>query len=87
MRNELLLPGMHRLGRRYQEILLLRHQAELSNAEAAAVLKITPWSASKRYTNAIRALKLAEATSGGCFQPFANTGEPDHPPLEAVASP
>ncbi len=40
-----------------QEVIALRHFEELSNIEAAEVLKITPAAASKRYLRALKRLK------------------------------
>jgi RNA polymerase sigma-70 factor, ECF subfamily len=51
-----------------REVLALRHFEDLSNAEAAAILEITPDAASKRHVRALKRLKEILTAAGGLTQ-------------------
>lgn len=56
---------MQALGEQDQEILVLRHEEELSNRVAAEELDISPAAASKRYIRALERLKSVADRVGG----------------------
>lgn len=60
-----LLQWMQALGEQDQEILVLRHEEELSNRVAAEELDISPAAASKRYIRALERLKSVADRVGG----------------------
>jgi RNA polymerase sigma-70 factor (ECF subfamily) len=55
------------LGTMDREVLALRHFEELSNAEAAAVLGLSPTAACNRYVRALKRLKVILAGMPGFF--------------------
>lgn len=64
-----------------REILVLRHFEELTNAEVAAVLALSPTAASNRYVRALRRLRTVMRKTGEGSDP--TDVPPEDPPSNA----